>query len=357
MNVYIISKKKGRKCTSDIAVSCALESEGMDGFELRHSESGQPLLFSAEGQADLSVSVSDTKNYFFICFSKGSVGIDAEELSRKVGPNLVRALGPLEKEYLAGLEEGSSEWRGEVLRIWTGRESYMKFCGRGLSMGLSGYSVIGDRLDYSETVEKKGHPRAFLTYGEAPVRAAVSVCTGDDLSTENLDFITLDADFPPETGAAEAAAVLLDSRGYSKKEIEKKLVSKGYSQSEAKETSELLESRGYIDDAEYARSLAVRLFEKGKGVLAVKRELSDRGIDGNIASSICEELMENDFSQIEAAMSLAMKTAGLRNRSECDELLPCIDDKMKAKIARKLSAAGYETSVIVKIFAKLDRPM
>ncbi|MBR0139322.1 MAG: 4'-phosphopantetheinyl transferase superfamily protein, partial [Firmicutes bacterium] len=232
-------------CSSGPAVKAALEAEGLAGLSPDHLDSGAPVLLNEDGSlSEYGVSVSDTRNFILVCVRKGPVGIDAEEKTRRVKASSAKALHPLEKRCLEGLEPESSEWRGEFLRIWTAKESYMKLCGEGLRMGLSSFSVVGEDLGYLGSVKKEGFPGADLYFAEGPSGLAVSACVPSGGGDLNLGFSRISCDFPPKTTALEKAAGLLDARDYSEAGLKKRLRDSGYSRDEAEEAGTLLKERG-----------------------------------------------------------------------------------------------------------------
>ena len=98
----------------------------------------------------LFVSVSDTKSRWAMLAADRPCGLDVEENSRNLTVATAKKLHPLEQQYLSGLEPLGSEWRSEFLNIWVRKEAYMKFCGEGLRMGLSKFSVLDEQLNYAD---------------------------------------------------------------------------------------------------------------------------------------------------------------------------------------------------------------
>ena len=74
-------------------------------------------------------SISHTLHHAFCCVSEKNVGIDAEEIGRKIDPRLAqRYLSPGELARL----EAAADKGDALLRLWVLKESYSKLTGRGI---------------------------------------------------------------------------------------------------------------------------------------------------------------------------------------------------------------------------------
>ena len=80
-------------------------------------------------QETLHFSISHTKNHAFCCLTHENVGIDAEEMDRRVSPALAeKILSAAEKARY----EASSDQNASLLRLWVLKEAYAKLLGKGL---------------------------------------------------------------------------------------------------------------------------------------------------------------------------------------------------------------------------------
>lgn len=92
--------------------------------EIQRTPRGKPY-FPGE---NLHFSVSHTANHAFCCVSDRNVGIDAEEMGRRIDLRLAdRLLSPAEK----ALFDVAENKRDCLLRLWVLKESYAKLTGRG----------------------------------------------------------------------------------------------------------------------------------------------------------------------------------------------------------------------------------
>ena len=80
-------------------------------------------------------SISHTKNYVFCCLSETPVGLDAEEMNRKIDLALAeKILSPAEKARFAAAPDSQAA----LLRLWVLKEAFAKLTGRGWGNYLYG---------------------------------------------------------------------------------------------------------------------------------------------------------------------------------------------------------------------------
>ncbi len=89
--------------------------------EIAVTDRGKPYFVDKK----LHFSISHTKNHAFCCLSQHNVGLDAEEMDRRVSPSLgSKILSPSEKPRCA--------CDADILRLWVMKEAYAKLTGKGL---------------------------------------------------------------------------------------------------------------------------------------------------------------------------------------------------------------------------------
>ena len=102
------------------------EETGSPLPEIRVGERGKP--YFAEG--DYHFSVSHTKKMVFCVLSKTPIGIDAEELTRAVKPNLAeKILSPYEYAQY----EKAKDKKTALLTFWVLKEAQGKLTGQGIN--------------------------------------------------------------------------------------------------------------------------------------------------------------------------------------------------------------------------------
>ena len=105
---------------------------------------GKPKLKTKDRVYNFNISHSGI--YSVCAFSSGEVGVDIQIMSDVVSDKLIKtACTPLEQVYLAGLDE--QKRRSEFFRMWTVKESFMKYIGAGLSV-----SPLAVRVELNPTI-------------------------------------------------------------------------------------------------------------------------------------------------------------------------------------------------------------
>lgn len=101
------------------------EKTGTDCPEIHVAEGGKPCF----ADSSLHFSISHTKKHAFCALSARPIGIDAEEMDRKINLNLAeKILSPAEKARF----EAVPDKRAALLRLWVLKEASVKLTGQGL---------------------------------------------------------------------------------------------------------------------------------------------------------------------------------------------------------------------------------
>lgn len=111
---------------------------------------------------DLHFSITHTKTRVFVALSDRPVGIDAEDVGRKVSPALAEKI--LSPEEYAAYEAAEEEEKNDfLLRLWVMKEAEVKCSG----LGLRGYPNHTDyRPDDPRIREMEGCVVAVIREGE-----------------------------------------------------------------------------------------------------------------------------------------------------------------------------------------------
>lgn len=142
----------------------------------------------------------------------------------------------------------------------------------------------------------------------------------------------------------DAALKYLASRARTCGEMEKHLQDKGF---EAKEIGEIIKNfveLHYLDDMDYCIRYFDFAFRKGRGVLRVKRELEEKGVPRQTIDIAYEDYGGTE-TELERAKGQAEKIVSGRE----------IDQKLLAKIGRRLTAMGFSSDVIYKVIGMYMR--
>lgn len=148
---------------------------------------------------------------------------------------------------------------------------------------------------------------------------------GDDLTDERLHELVEESDL---RRAEQKAMYLLGCRAHSEKELARKL-SRTVPREAAGKAAQRMAELGYVNDAEYARSLARTLYtRKGFAASRVRMELMRRGIDRELAEQAAAEAEPNQQEAAEKALA--------RKYGRC-----LGDEKGRRRAAAGLQRMGY----------------
>ena len=149
--------------------------------------------------------------------------------------------------------------------------------------------------------------------------------------------------------ARERAAAYLNIKPRTKMQVIRYLKSKGYEEDEINDAVTELEEYRYIDDFSFSVMYFQYGFEKGRGIMRIKRELAEKGVDHDIIDASFEEL-EAVPDQFEAALEIAEDVvSGIDVSSlEYDE-----KRRLQAKIGRRLVSRGFSSDVVYKVINRI----
>ena len=160
-----------------------------------------------------------------------------------------------------------------------------------------------------------------------------------------------------EKSAIEAAYSYLANKMRTTEEVRKHLKSREYGQDEINDAVNELIGMRYLDDYLFALRYYEYNREKKRGVKRAERELAEKGMDRETIANAKEDfLYENKVDEYEDALAVARKEVFTSpdvygGRIEVKEL----DDKLSAKIARKLEGKGYSRGDIFRVLDTLRR--
>lgn len=112
---------------------------GTDAFTLSQGEYGKP--YAAE-MPEIHFNISHSGPWVVLAISQREVGIDIEVIRPDIKTEKLarRHFTPGEQAYVFSGEE--SQLADRFFRIWTAKESYLKYLGTGLSRSLQSVDVI-----------------------------------------------------------------------------------------------------------------------------------------------------------------------------------------------------------------------
>lgn len=139
--------------------------------------------------------------------------------------------------------------------------------------------------------------------------------------------------------ALGSALRILGRRSHTVKELEIKLLRKGYSKEVVDQVIEYCLKNSYLDDLEFTRQWILgRLRFKPRGKKLIYQELRHKGIDPSIIESILENLISSQ-EELNLAVELLRK-----KYSQGDTM----DQRKKGQLYRFLGRKGFSSETINK---------
>ena len=146
-----------------------------------------------------------------------------------------------------------------------------------------------------------------------------------------------------QLSAAERAMRLLARRGYSEKELTRKLYSYGcYSSLQIREAVEMCRKHRFLDDETLAQDYAGSLNERNCGSRKIRMQLKKRGIAEDVADSAVEQILPLEEDA-------AMRALEYKSRLLARETDPL---KKRQKLFRYLASRGFPFDVINRCLEK-----
>lgn len=158
--------------------------------------------------------------------------------------------------------------------------------------------------------------------------------------------------------ALETAYSYLDTRMRTRSEVEKKLREKGYSEEETLEAVNELIGMRYLDDYQYALRYYEYNREKRRGSARAARELAEKGIDAETVRYAREDFLYTEkVDEYKDALDFAVREVELSGKTGTAGSVEAggFDDKLSARIARKLDSRGFDRGDIFKVLDELRR--
>ena len=140
-------------------------------------------------------------------------------------------------------------------------------------------------------------------------------------------------------------------------EVRKHLESKEYNEEEIADAVNELIGMRYLDDYLFALRYYEYNHEKKRGALRAERELMDKGIDRDTVRNAKEDfLYENKVNEFEDALDIALKEVFVPSDIYGEPpVMKTVDDRLTAKIARKLEGKGFSKGDIFRVLDSIRR--
>lgn len=112
-----------------------MEAYGKDAtIEIDYNRYGKPVL---KNYPDIKYNITHSGEWVILAYNNKDIGIDIEKI-RPVTMKIAKYFTDFEKEYLYSRHRDENK---NIIRLWTMKESYLKFLGKGLTQSLKSFSV------------------------------------------------------------------------------------------------------------------------------------------------------------------------------------------------------------------------
>ena len=157
--------------------------------------------------------------------------------------------------------------------------------------------------------------------------------------------------------ALETAYAFLASRMRTTEEVRRYLEGREYDADEINDAINELIGMRYLDDYLYALRYYEYNHEKKRGVIRAERELMEKGIDRDTARNAKEDfLYEHKVDEFEDALDIALKEVFVSSDIYGEPpVMKTVDDRLTAKIARKLEGKGFSKGDIFRVLDSIRR--
>lgn len=150
----------------------------------------------------------------------------------------------------------------------------------------------------------------------------------------------------------ERAVSYLNLKPRTRAQVRTYLQDKGFEPSEIEETIAELEEYHYLDDLEFARQYLQYGFEKGRGMLRIRRELAEKGVASETVQMACDELEDEEALPDQRKMALEI-AARMADGIDLETLDYSDKQKLQAKIGRRLASRGFSSDIVYSVIRQV----
>jgi len=152
----------------------------------------------------------------------------------------------------------------------------------------------------------------------------------------------------------EVATRKLAMRSMAVEEMRNHLLKKGFTNTEVEEEISILLDAGYLNDNRYCAEYFRYAFSKNWSRKRAFAELRKKGVADDVMSIAFDDYQDdddNDFDEKSMARREAEKVLRMADLTWDDQ----IPEKVKGRIARKLSSYGYSPTIIYGILGEMKK--
>ncbi len=186
------SKESTIRCVmAEIMIKYALKQEGCDNcFEVRQNSHGKPYF---ENIPNIKFNVSHSGKWVTVAISNSEVGVDVEYILRDADKRGIanRFFSEKERKYIFSAKTDAEEninWT----QIWTLKESYIKYLGKGLSKKLNSFEIVRVKTGFSVNDSENNADKTFFNTFLLDDDYVLSVCGEEnEVKIKNIELCKL----------------------------------------------------------------------------------------------------------------------------------------------------------------------
>ena len=179
-------KDKSLSLGAGILLDFALQSFGLREKDMEYisGENGKPFF---KNHPEIHFNISHSKSCVICSVSENPVGCDTEKIGKADLRIAKRFFAEKEKNFVNSITN-TEEQNESFYRIWTLKESYIKYTGNGLAQGLASFEF---ELDDEIALYDKGN-KVNLFFKEYKINGyRIAVCSEENDFAENLEILKL----------------------------------------------------------------------------------------------------------------------------------------------------------------------
>ncbi len=177
VNRFIYDNDK-RRCLMGLALTGFVYSELPGRLKIKVNDYGKPYIENS----DICYNISHSGRYVIIAYGNSNVGADIEKIGKC--HNEIASFCFSEEEY-AMLNQYEDDKKIYFYKLWTLKESYIKYDGRGLYLPMKSFSVCSKENQFYV----KNQIVKFKQF-KVEKKYMISVCSKEKI-TDKLNFISI----------------------------------------------------------------------------------------------------------------------------------------------------------------------
>ncbi|WP_202803537.1 4'-phosphopantetheinyl transferase family protein [Clostridium tunisiense] len=182
----LINKKdKIRTLIGEILIrKIVIENLKINNKHIRFNKNqyGKPYL---KGYPNFNFNISHSGEYVLCAIDDKPIGVDIEEIKHLEFEEIAKNFFT-EKEFQYIANKDSKSKLDRFYEIWTLKESYIKFCGQGLSMPLKSFSIEIDQYENIKVISNSENKEYTFKLFDIDLGYKVAVCSLNKKISNNI---------------------------------------------------------------------------------------------------------------------------------------------------------------------------